>query len=101
MATASNAEPGSDAEPESTAQSESDGQSTSSASTIADRLATAARVIWWSFLALVVVFTLIPVVGLWLGAVPFDPPAAVPYFALVGLAVLGTAARIAAAVYDV
>ena len=101
MATASNAESGSDAEPEPTSQSESDGQSTASSSSMLDRLATAGRVVWWSFLAFVVVFTLIPVVGLWLGAVPFAPPAVVPYFALVCLAVLGTAALIAAAVYDV
>ena len=65
------------------------------------RLETAARVIWAAFLALVVVYTLIPVVALWLGAVPFDPPPTLPYFALVGLALVGAAALIVGAIYDV
>lgn len=68
---------------------------------MADRLATAGRVVWWSFLGFVVVFTLIPVVGLWLGAVPFAPPPVLPYFALVGFALVGAAALIGAAIYDV
>ena len=66
-----------------------------------DRLETAARIIWAAFLALVVVYTLIPVVALWLGAVPFDPPPTAPYFALVGFALVGAAALIAAGTYDV
>lgn len=70
-------------------------------SSLADRLRTAAKVIWASFLALVVVFTLVPVVALWFGAVPFDPPPTLPYFALVGVALVGAAALIAGAIYDV
>ncbi|NHN59599.1 MULTISPECIES: hypothetical protein [Halorussus] len=107
MSTASNADAGSDAESSAGAVSESDsrggsnGQSEPSSASMLDRLATAGRVVWWSFLGVVVVFTLIPVVGLWLGAVPFAAPPVLPYFALVGFALVGAAALIGAAIYDV
>lgn len=68
---------------------------------ILDRLETATRVVWAAFLALVVVFALIPVVALWFGAVPFDPPPKLPYFALVLGLFVGTAVLIAVDIYDV
>lgn len=97
MSTASNSNAGSDADADSDADAGSDADSPS----IADRLQTLGRVIWATFLASVVVFALIPAVALWFGAVPFDPPTATPYFALVGFALVGTAALVVGAIYDV
>ena len=86
MASPSNAESGS--EPE-------------ASRSLADRLATVARVIRVAFLFAVVAYTLVPVAGVALGVVPFEPPAPTPYFAFVGLAVVGTGAFVAAAMLDV
>lgn len=73
----------------------------SDSKSLADRLATVGRVLWVAFLAFVVLYTLVPVVGLALGVVPFSAPPKMPYFAFVGLAFVGTAALVAAGVYDV
>jgi hypothetical protein len=70
-------------------------------SSLTGKLDTAATAIRVSFLAVVVAFTLIPVVGLFAGWAPFDPPPTTPYFALVGLTFVGTVALIAGAIYDV
>lgn len=68
---------------------------------ILDRVETAAHVVWVAFLALVVVFALIPAIALWFGAVPFDPPPKLPYFALMLGLFVGTAVLIAVSIYDV
>jgi len=70
-------------------------------SSLTDKLDTAATVVRVSFLVFVVAFTLVPVVGLLAGWAPFAPPPKTPYFALVGLAFVGTVALIGAAIYDV
>ena len=70
-------------------------------SSLADKLDTAGTVIWTAFLAAIVVFTLIPVVGLAAGYAPFDPPPTPPYFALVGFALVGAAALVGGAILDV
>lgn len=70
-------------------------------SSLTDTLDTAATIIRVSFLVFVVVFTLIPVVGLLGGWEPFAAPPKTPYFALVGLALAGTVALVGAAIYDV
>jgi len=113
MATASTAESESDfgsdsdtdigGEADSSSDSESDSEvgSESESSSLTDRLDTAATVVRVSFLVFVVVFTLIPVVGLLAGWAPFDPPPATPYVALVGLALVGTVALTVGAIYDV
>lgn len=94
----------------STADSPTDGSRAADASapdrtddgpSLADRLETVGRAIWVAFLAVVVVFTLIPVMALALGAAPFDPPPTTPYFALVGLALVGAAGLVGGAIYDV
>jgi hypothetical protein len=94
-------DPGTDAESSPRSAADTPPRDDADATSMADRLRTAARIIWASFLALVVVFTLIPVVALGVGAVPFDPPPTAPYFALVGFALVGTAALIVGAIYDV
>jgi hypothetical protein len=81
--------------------SDSGADSESESSSLTDKLDTAATAIRVSFLAFVVVFTLIPVIGLLAGWAPFDPPPTTPYFALVGLVLVGTVALIGAAIYDV
>lgn len=68
---------------------------------MADRLETAARVVWAAFLGFVVVLALIPPVGVLAGVAPFPAPDPTPYLAFVGLAVLGTVVLIGAAIYDV
>ncbi|UPV74833.1 hypothetical protein M0R89_01885 [Halorussus limi] len=70
-------------------------------SSLADKLDTAGTVIWVGFLAAIVVFTLIPVVGLAVGTPPFDPPPTAPYFAFVGVAFVGTVALVGGAILDV
>ncbi|WP_135824087.1 hypothetical protein [Halorussus ruber] len=70
-------------------------------SSLFDKLDTAATVLRVSVLAFVVVFTLIPVVGLLVGWAPFDPPPKLPYFALVGFALVGTVALVGAELWDV
>ncbi len=70
-------------------------------SSLADKLDTAGTVIWTAFLAAIVVFTLIPVVALAAGYAPFDPPPTLPYFALVGAALVGAAALVGGAILDV
>ncbi|WP_135853022.1 hypothetical protein [Halorussus salinus] len=70
-------------------------------SSLADKLDTAGTIIWTGFLAAIVVFTLIPVVGLAAGYAPFDPPPTLPYFALVGFALVGAAALVGGAILDV
>ena len=109
MATASTAESesdfGSDSETDiggdTGSRSDSKVGSESKSSSLTDKLDTAATVVRVSFLAFVVVFTLIPVVGLLAGWAPFDPPPVRPYFALVGFALVGTVALIVGAIYDV
>lgn len=102
MATTANAASDSTADADVTASDDvtADADSTSD-SPLADRLATAARVVWVAFLLSIIVFALIPVVGLWLGAVPFDPPATTPYFAFVGASLVGTVALVGGAILDV
>jgi hypothetical protein len=70
-------------------------------SSLFDKLDTAGTVIWVGFLAAVVVFTLIPVVGLAAGFAPFTPPPTGPYFAFVGAAFVGTVALVGGAILDV
>jgi hypothetical protein len=70
-------------------------------SSLFDKLDTAATVLRVSVLTFVVVFTLIPVVGLLAGWAPFDPPPKLPYVALVGFALVGTVALVAAEMWDV
>lgn len=72
-----------------------------SSSSLTDKLDTAATIVRVSFLVFVVAFTLIPVVGLLAGWAPFNPPPKTPYFALVGLAFVGTVALIGVAIYDI
>lgn len=68
---------------------------------IADRLETAATVLWLSFLGFVVVLALIPVAGVFAGVAPFPAPDPLAYYAFVGLAFVGTVALVGAAIYDV
>lgn len=70
-------------------------------SSLFDKLDTAGTVIWVGFLAAIVVFTLIPVVGLAAGFAPFAPPPTGPYFAFVGAAFVGTVALVGGAILDV
>jgi hypothetical protein len=70
-------------------------------SSLTDTLDTLGTIIWTGFLAAIVVFTLIPVVGLAAGYTPFDPPSTVPYFAFVAAALLGTVALVGGAILDV
>lgn len=92
----------SDAETESNAESgtASNADSDESDSTsLADRLDTVTTILRISVLAFVVAVALIPAVALWFGAVPFAPPPVGPYFAFLGLALVGTVAIIAVAIY--
>lgn len=82
-------------ETESSANSKDDADSTS----LADRLDTVMTVLRAARLAFVVVVALIPAVALWFGAVPFDPSPVRPYFAFLGLTLVGTIAIIAVAIY--
>ncbi|UPW00861.1 hypothetical protein M0R88_01865 [Halorussus gelatinilyticus] len=70
-------------------------------SSLFDKLDTVGTVVWTGFLVAIVVYALIPVVGLAAGYAPFDPPATTPYFALVGFAFLGAAALVGGAILDV
>ncbi|WP_128476191.1 hypothetical protein [Halorussus pelagicus] len=69
-------------------------------SSLTDKLDTAGTIIWTGFLAAIVVFTLIPVVGLAAGYAPFAPPETTPYFALVGTAFVGTVVLVGGAILD-
>jgi hypothetical protein len=87
--------------------SESDGDSENGpasseedSKSVADRLDTAATVIWAAFLALIVVLALIPVAGVLAGVAPFAPPDPTPYVGFVGLAVVGTALIVGVAIWD-
>ncbi|MFC7079658.1 hypothetical protein [Halorussus caseinilyticus] len=68
----------------------------SDASSLTDKLDTAATVLRAVFLAFVLVLTLIPVVGLLAGSPPFPAPDPAAYYALVGFALVGTIALVAA-----
>jgi hypothetical protein len=87
------------------ANGDSTAQKNEDSTTMADRLETAATVVWVAFLGFVVVLALIPVVGVLAGVAPFHPPqpdsAPISYLAFVGLAVVGTVVLIGAAIWDV
>ena len=95
MATAANGKSGRQEDADSATQKNGDSKS------MADRLETVAMVVWLAFLGFVVVLALIPVVGVLAGVAPFSPPDTTPYFAFVGLALVGTVALIGVAIWDV
>lgn len=87
----------SDFNSETASNTDSDGESDSTS--LADRLDTVTTVLRVSVLAFVAAVALIPAVALWFGAVPFTPPPARPYFAFLGLTLVGTVAILAVAIY--
>ncbi|WP_276302031.1 hypothetical protein [Halorussus lipolyticus] len=98
MSSVSNADSSSEtavAESEPTASDETD------SSSVLDKLDTAATLLRVSFVVVALAFTLIPVVGVLAGWAPFDPPPRTPYLALVGVALVGTVALVAAEMWDV
>jgi hypothetical protein len=78
-------------------RAESDAEESKS---VADRLATVARVIWAAFLAFVVVLALIPAAAVLVGVTPFTPTETLPYVALVGFVVVGAIAIIGTAIWE-
>ena len=103
MATAANGDRATATDGNSARQGNGDSatQNDGGSKSMADRLETVATVVWLAFLGFVVVLALIPVVGVLAGVAPFTPPDTTPYFAFVGLAVVGTVALIGAAIWDV
>ena len=89
----------SDSRSETESNANSEGDADSNSSSLADRLDTVMTVLRVARLAFVVTVALIPAVALWFGAVPFTPPPVGPYFAFLGLTLVGTIAIIAVAIY--
>lgn len=91
---------GSEADPERDSDSNGEDSDGDGSTSMADRLDTAATVIWAAFLGLVVVYALIPAVAVLVGVAPFAPTDRLPYVAFVGLTLVGTIAIIGTAIWD-